>query len=68
MKHIAAGVQIFAPDSVYIAPDAKIGAGTVILPGTIIRAGCTIGSGAVIGPNALLEQAQIGRSDFGQIF
>lgn len=60
MKHIAAGVQIFAPDSVYIAPDAKIGAGTVILPGTIIRAGCTIGSGAVIGPNALLEQAQIG--------
>ena len=37
MRHIAAGVQIFAPDSVYIAPDARIGAGTVILPGTIIR-------------------------------
>lgn len=60
LGHIAAGVQIFAPDSVYIAPDAKIGAGTVILPGTIIRAGCTIGSGAVIGPNALLEKAEIG--------
>lgn len=60
MEHIAHGVQIFAPDSVYIAPDAKIGAGTVILPGTIIRAGCTIGCGATIGPNALLEQATIG--------
>lgn len=60
MAHIAAGVQIFAPDSVYIAPDAQIGAGTVILPGTIIRAGCVIGRGATIGPNALLEQAAVG--------
>lgn len=60
MRHIAAGVQIFAPDSVYIAPDAKIGAGTVILPGTIIRGGCTIGSGCTIGPNTLLEQASVG--------
>lgn len=60
MRHIAAGVQIFAPDSVYIAPDAVIGTGTVILPGTIIRTGCVIGSGCTIGPNALLEQAKIG--------
>ena len=60
MGHVAAGVQIFAPDSVYIAPDAKIGTGTVILPGTIIRAGCTVGCGAVIGPNTLLEKAEIG--------
>lgn len=60
MRHIAAGVQIFAPDSVYIAPDAKIGAGTVILPGTIIRGGCTIGSGCTIGPNTFLEQASVG--------
>lgn len=60
MAHIARGVQIFAPDSVYIAPDAQIGAGTVILPGTIIRAGCKIGCGATIGPNSLLEQASVG--------
>ena len=60
MRHIAAGVQIFAPDSVYIAPDAVIGAGTVILPGTIIRAGCVIGSDCKIGPNSLLEHAKIG--------
>lgn len=58
--HIANGVQIFAPNSVYIAPDAQIGAGTVILPGTIIRGGCTIGSGCTIGPNTLLEQAAVG--------
>ncbi|MGN1030956.1 MAG: DapH/DapD/GlmU-related protein [Butyricicoccaceae bacterium] len=54
------GVNIFAPEDTYIAPDASIGAGTVILPGTIIRPGCTIGAGCTIGPNSLLEQAHVG--------
>lgn len=54
------GVSIFAPEDTYIAPDASIGAGTVILPGTIIRPGCTIGAGCTIGPNSLLEQATVG--------
>ncbi len=58
--HIARGVKIFAPDTTYIAPDAKIGAGTTILPGTIVHAGCTIGTGCVIGPNTILDKAVIG--------
>lgn len=60
MGHISRGVQIFAPDATYIAPDAEIGAGTVILPGTMIRNGCKIGKNAKIGPNTILEQAEIG--------
>ncbi len=60
LGHISRGVQIFAPDATYIAPDAVIGAGTTILPGTIVRGGCTIGSHAVIGPNTILDHAVIG--------
>lgn len=58
--HIANGVQIFDPENVYIAPDAKIGCGTVILPGTIIREGCVVGENCSIGPNTILEKASIG--------
>ena len=60
------GVSIFAPEDTYIAPDASIGAGTVILPGTIIRPGCTIGAGCTIGDRTRigdfveLKKAQIG--------
>lgn len=60
MQHITNGVQIFAPESTYIAADAKIGAGASVLPNCLIHSGCTIGAGAVIGPNTILEQAQIG--------
>ena len=60
MRHIAAGVQIFAPDSVYIAPDARIGAGTVILPGTTIPAARTTAAPPPTGPNSLREKAPVG--------
>lgn len=60
MAHVAAGVQIFAPESTYIAPDAVIEAGAVILPNCLIRPGCKVGAGAVIGPNTILEQAEVG--------
>ena len=60
LGYIAAGVQIFAPDATFIAPDAEIGAGTSILPGCLIRPGCKIGAGAVVGPNTILEKAEIG--------
>lgn len=60
LQHIARGVQIFAPDTTYIAPDAEIGAGAQILPGTMIQTGCKIGAGCKIGPNTILEQAVIG--------
>ena len=57
---IEKGVQLFDPAGTYIAPDAEIEAGAVILPGCHIRPGCKIGAGAVIGPNAILEKAEIG--------
>lgn len=60
LQHIAQGVQIFAPEGTFIAPDAEIGAGAVILPGCLIRPGCKVGAGAVIGPNTILEKAAIG--------
>ncbi len=60
LAHIARGVQIFALESTFIAPDAEIGAGASILPGCLIRPGCKVGAGAVIGPNTILEQAEIG--------
>lgn len=60
MAHIANGVQIFAPEGTFIAPDAEIGAGAVILPGCLIRPGSKVGAGAVVGPNTILEKAEIG--------
>ncbi|MGI6180499.1 MAG: DapH/DapD/GlmU-related protein [Agathobaculum sp.] len=57
---IEKGVQIFDPVNTYIAPDAEIEAGAVILPGCHIRPGCKVGAGAVIGPNSILEKAEIG--------
>lgn len=60
MAHIANGVQIFAPEGTFIAPDAEIGAGAVILPGCLIRPGSKVGEGAVVGPNTILEKAEIG--------
>ncbi|MDO4269592.1 MAG: DapH/DapD/GlmU-related protein [Eubacteriales bacterium] len=54
------GVQIFDPAGTYIAPDAEIEAGAVILPGCHIRPGCKVGAKAVIGPNSILEKASIG--------
>ena len=57
---IESGVQIFAPESTYISPDAQIEPGAVILPNCLIREGCKIAAGAVIGPNTILEKASIG--------
>lgn len=54
------GVQIFAPESTYISPDAEIAPGAVLLPGCLIREGCRIAEGAVIGPNTILEKASVG--------
>lgn len=54
------GVQIFAPESTYISPDAEIEPGAVLLPGCLIREGCRIAAGAVIGPNTILEKASVG--------
>ncbi len=58
-KHFDNGVEFVSTDGVYIAPDAKIGADTVIYPGTIIKEGVTIGEECTIGPNSLIQQSTI---------
>lgn len=59
-KHLDYGVEFISTDGVYIAPDAVIGADTVIYPGTIVKEGVTIGEDCKIGPNTLIQTSTIG--------
>lgn len=59
-KLCASGVQFTCTDGIIIAPTAKIGAGTKILPGTIIKGSTEIGKDCVIGPNSYIEDSTIG--------
>ncbi len=60
VKHAEGGVIFESFDGVVIAPDAKIGSGTVIHPNTEIRRGVTIGNDCVIGPCSVIENSVIG--------
>ena len=59
-KHLANGVRILDPNTVYIDPRVEIGAGTLILPGTILRGKTTIGRDCEIGPNAMIRDCSVG--------
>ena len=59
-KLCASGVLFTCTDGIIIAPTAKIGAGTKILPGTIIKGSTEIGKDCVIGPNSYIEDSTIG--------
>ena len=59
-KHILGGVDIPCADGIIISPEAKIGAGTRIMPGTIITGETVIGSDCVIGPQSKVESCVIG--------
>jgi bifunctional UDP-N-acetylglucosamine pyrophosphorylase/glucosamine-1-phosphate N-acetyltransferase len=48
------------PNTTYIDPRVKIGAGTTILPGTILRGETAIGENCTIGPNAMVNTCVIG--------
>lgn len=54
------GVEFLSLDGILIAPDSKVGRGTVILPGTILRDGAEIGEDCMIGPNSLVSGTKIG--------
>ena len=49
-RHLANGVNIVSPKDTWIAPNVKIGAGTVIYPWTWIDSGVVIGEDCQIGP------------------
>ncbi|MDR0983671.1 MAG: NTP transferase domain-containing protein [Ruminococcus sp.] len=50
-KHLEGGVEFISTDGIVIAPDVKIGAGTIIHTGCVIEENVTIGENCKIGPN-----------------
>lgn len=58
--HMAGGVIFTDLSGVLISPEARIGAGTVVLPNCQILGNTVIGENCRIGPNCWLENARIG--------
>ena len=54
------GVFLMDPNTTYISPLARIGAGSVVLPGCFLNGRTSVGEGCRIGPNSLLQNADIG--------
>lgn len=54
-EHFENGVEIVSPQDVWVAPDVKIGAGTVIYPWVWIESGTVIGKNCQIGPFAKIR-------------
>lgn len=59
-SHIAAGVIIPFPDTVFIASTVKLAKGAVILGGCMLFGNSTVGEDCVIGPNTMLFDASVG--------
>ncbi len=59
-RHMAAGVTMLDPDSVWIGAEATIGQDTTILPGTMVFGRTTVGTDCVLGPNTRLTNATVG--------
>lgn len=60
LEHLANGVLMLDPATVYIDPRVCVGAGTMLLPGTILRGNTTIGKNCTIGPNAMVRDCTVG--------
>ena len=54
------GVTIIDPDTTYIDPRAKIGAGTVVMPNTIVRGASVVGENCELGPNTMIRDCTVG--------
>ncbi len=54
------GVSFIDTRSVFIDPDAKIGADTTIYPNVVIEGGSSIGDGCVIYPNTRISDSEVG--------
>ena len=59
-RHMASGVTIIDPDSVYIDDEVRIGIDTVIYPGAYLEGETVIGEDCIIGPGSRLVNSQIG--------
>lgn len=60
-RHLAAGVTMWDPSSVWIGPDVKIARDVEILPQVILMGSTVIGEDSVIGPNTRLTDTAVGR-------
>lgn len=58
-KHQEKGVTFMAPEQTFVAPDVKIGKGTIVYPWCYIERGVEIGAGCEIGPFAKLRGGTI---------
>lgn len=58
-SHLAGGVTIQRPESVWIEDDVTIGTDCLIEPGVVLKGTTTIGSGCTIGANSMLKDAKI---------
>jgi bifunctional UDP-N-acetylglucosamine pyrophosphorylase/glucosamine-1-phosphate N-acetyltransferase len=56
---LAAGVEIVDPSTTFVAPDARIGAGTRIEPFTVIEGGVRVGRNCSVGPFARLRAGTV---------
>lgn len=59
-RHMAAGVTMMDPDSVWIGPDVKIASDVEILPGVMLMGKTSIGEDSLIGPNTRLTDTLVG--------
>lgn len=59
-RHMASGVTMLDPTSVYIGPEVEIERDTVILPQTMLWGKTSIGEGCIIGPNTRLSNTHVG--------
>ncbi len=60
-RHLAAGVTMWDPSSVWIGPDVKIERDVELLPQVILMGSTHIGEDSVVGPNTRLTDTSVGR-------
>ena len=60
-RHLAAGVTMWDPSSVWIGPDVRIGRDVELLPQVILMGSTSIGEDSVVGPNTRLTDTTVGR-------
>ncbi len=61
-RHMAAGVTMLDPRTVWIGPDVEIAQDVEILPDTMLMGSTSIGEDSIIGPNTRLTDTVVGRS------
>lgn len=60
LELLRAGVEIWDPDSTYVAPEVEVGSGSSLLPGTLLQGRTLIGRDCVIGPNTRIIDSDVG--------